>query len=125
MTSLASETGPGARNRLFGVVADVSSPSDVSRLGSEAKTALGAVDVWLCNAGCSGSFAPFLGASDEALEKVVRTNLLGALLCAREAATLMLEQQLGGHLFLMDGAGADGGATPQYAGGCWRRVCWA
>jgi chlorophyll(ide) b reductase len=46
---------------------------------------------------------------------VVKTNLLGTLLCSREAARLMLGQQLGGHIFIMDGAGADGSATPQYA----------
>jgi NAD(P)-dependent dehydrogenase (short-subunit alcohol dehydrogenase family) len=45
----------------------------------------------------------------------VKTNLLGTLLCAREAGRLMLQQQLGGHIFIMDGAGADGSATPQYA----------
>jgi chlorophyll(ide) b reductase len=45
----------------------------------------------------------------------VKTNLLGTLLCSREAARLMLGQQLGGHIFIMDGAGADGSATPQYA----------
>jgi predicted aconitase with swiveling domain len=27
----------------------------------------------------------------------------------------MLQQKLGGHIFIMDGAGADGSATPQYA----------
>lgn len=58
---------------------------------------------------------PFLDASPETLEAVVRTNLLGTLLCARAAARLMLGQALGGHVYLMDGAGADGAATPQYA----------
>jgi chlorophyll(ide) b reductase len=73
------------------------------------------VDVWICNAGYSGAFRPFLDAAPETLESVVRTNLLGTLLCAREAAKLMLTQRLGGHVFVMDGAGADGSATPQYA----------
>jgi NAD(P)-dependent dehydrogenase (short-subunit alcohol dehydrogenase family) len=76
---------------------------------------LGAVDVWICNAGYSGSFKPFLDSEPSTLEAVVRTNLLGTLLCAREAGRLMLQQQLGGHIFIMDGAGADGSATPQYA----------
>jgi NAD(P)-dependent dehydrogenase (short-subunit alcohol dehydrogenase family) len=76
---------------------------------------LGAVDVWICNAGYSGSFKPFLDSDPATLEAVVRTNLLGTLLCAREAGRLMLQQRLGGHIFIMDGAGADGSATPQYA----------
>ena len=76
---------------------------------------LGSVDVWICNAGYSGAFKPFLDAQPDTLEAVVKTNLLGTLLCAREAGRLMLQQQLGGHIFIMDGAGADGSATPQYA----------
>jgi len=81
---------------------------------------LGTVDVWVCNAGYSGSFKPFLAAEPETLEAVVKTNLLGTLLCAREAGKIMLQQQLGGHIFIMDGAGADGSATPQYAAyGAW------
>lgn len=41
-----------------------------------------------------------------AAPQVVRTNLLGALLCAREAARRLSAQPAGGHLFLMDGAGS-------------------
>ena len=76
---------------------------------------LGSVDVWICNAGYSGSFKPFMAAEPHTLEAVVKTNLLGTLLCAREAGRIMLQQELGGHIFIMDGAGADGSATPQYA----------
>jgi NAD(P)-dependent dehydrogenase (short-subunit alcohol dehydrogenase family) len=65
--------------------------------------------------GYSGSFKHFLEQEPETIEAVVKTNLLGTLLCSREAARLMLGQQLGGHIFIMDGAGADGSATPQYA----------
>jgi hypothetical protein len=50
---------------------------------------------------------------------VVGTNLLGALLCARQAAATMLRQEMGGHIFFVDGAGSDGMATPMYAG-AWR-----
>ncbi len=43
------------------------------------------------------------------------TNLLGVTLCSREAARLFKQQPKGGHLFNVDGAGADGFATPNYA----------
>lgn len=66
-------------------------------------------------AGVSGSFKSFLEAEPEDLEAVTRTNLLGALLCTRAAAAAMARQDRGGHVFNMDGAGADGGATPMYA----------
>jgi hypothetical protein len=46
---------------------------------------------------------------------VVTTNLQGSLLCTRAALRAMARQPRGGHVFNMDGAGADGMATPQYA----------
>ncbi len=35
--------------------------------------------------------------------------------CERQAIRVMREQPAGGHIFNMDGAGADGGATPRFA----------
>jgi NAD(P)-dependent dehydrogenase (short-subunit alcohol dehydrogenase family) len=60
---------------------------------------LGTVDVWICNAGYSGAFKPFLAAEPSAIESVVKTNLLGTLLCAREAGRLMLTQVRGCSLY--------------------------
>ena len=57
----------------------------------------------------------FLNASPEQLQEVVSTNLLGTLLCSRRAMQLLASQPQGGHLFNVDGAGADGAATPCYA----------
>ena len=53
-------------------------------------------------------------ATPEQLAEVVQTNLLGSLLCTRTACRLMELQETGGHVFNMDGAGADGQPTPQY-----------
>lgn len=70
----------------------------------------------------------FLDASPSQLDQVVRTNMVGALLCTRAALQAMQQQPNGGHVFNMDGAGADGMATPQYAAygatkaGGWRPV---
>ena len=36
------------------------------------------------------------------------------MLCTREAARIMKDQPSGGHIFTMDGAGADGAATPRF-----------
>uniref|UniRef100_A0A383VKF8 Chlorophyll b reductase n=1 Tax=Tetradesmus obliquus TaxID=3088 RepID=A0A383VKF8_TETOB len=101
--------------QLRGIVCDVTQPQQVVALAEQAREMMGSVDVWICNAGYSGSFKHFLDQEPETIEAVVKTNLLGTLLCSREAAKLMLGQQLGGHIFIMDGAGADGSATPQYA----------
>ncbi|GBF94242.1 chlorophyll(ide) b reductase chloroplastic-like [Raphidocelis subcapitata] len=103
------------RVEVHGVACDVSDPAQVAALGEASAALLGSVDAWVVNAGQSGAFRPFLEAPDGAIEQVVRTNLLGGLLCAREAARRLSAQPAGGHIFFMDGAGSDGSATPYYA----------
>jgi NAD(P)-dependent dehydrogenase (short-subunit alcohol dehydrogenase family) len=69
--------------------------------------------------GQSGSFKPFLEASADDLQSVTQTNLRGALLCTRAAIRAMaaspLRDERRGHIFNMDGAGADGLPTANYA----------
>ena len=57
----------------------------------------------------------FVDMGPEQIQAVVQTNLLGSLLCIRAAWRLMKQQPQGGHIFNIDGAGADGLPTPQYA----------
>jgi chlorophyll(ide) b reductase len=57
----------------------------------------------------------FLDARPEQIQEVVQTNLIGCLLCTRAAMRIMAAQPCGGHIFNMDGAGADGLPSPQYA----------
>lgn len=57
----------------------------------------------------------FVDSSPEQLQQVVSTNMVGTLLCTRAAMQVMQNQTGGGHIFNMDGAGADGMPTPQYA----------
>ena len=57
----------------------------------------------------------FIDSSPEQLQRVVTTNMAGTLLCTRAAMKVMQKQDSGGHIFNMDGAGADGMPTPQYA----------
>lgn len=53
--------------------------------------------------------------SDEEVVSIVQTNVIGTMVGCREAIRVMRSQPLGGHVFNMDGAGADGGATPRFA----------
>jgi chlorophyll(ide) b reductase len=100
---------------VLGMDCDVSSPASVAHLAATAEATLGRVDVWINNAGYSGSFQAFMDATPEQLQQVVQTNLLGSMLCTRAAMKLLAQQPSGGHIFNMDGAGADGLPTPQYA----------
>ncbi|KAL6758064.1 hypothetical protein V8C86DRAFT_2610769 [Haematococcus lacustris] len=110
---LKQELGP--RIPVYGFVCDVSDPADVLALDSHARRMLSQVDVWINNAAYSGSFQPFSDTQADQLQQVVRTNLLGSVLCSRQAVRLFSRQPGGGHLFNVDGAGADGFATPNYA----------
>lgn len=68
------------------------------------------------NAGSNGyRYGPLLESTDEALEEIVETNVLGVMLSCREAIRVMRSQPSAGHVFNMDGAGADGNATPRFA----------
>jgi chlorophyll(ide) b reductase len=74
------------------------------------------VDLWINNAGSNGyAFGPLMDQAEEDLVAIVETNVLGTLLGCREAIRVMRTQRGGGHVFNMDGAGADGGATPRFA----------
>ena len=92
---------------------DVASPTEVARLVRAAQASLGRIDVFINNAGYSGSFQSFVDQPAEVVDRVVRTNLVGSLLCSRAALRVMRQQPGGGHLFNFDGAGGDGMATPQ------------
>ena len=76
---------------------------------------------------CGANAQSLLETTPERITRVVQTNLLGSLLCTRAAARAMAATG-GGHIFNMDGAGADGQATPQYAAyGATKagvRCCW-
>ena len=99
-----------------GRTCDVARADDVRALAAFASDSFGRVDLWLNNAGTNAySYAPLLESSDADLERIVDTNVLGVMLCCREAIKLMRSQPRGGHVFNMDGAGADGGATPRFA----------
>mmetsp|Transcript_10474 Transcript_10474/g.29783 ORF Transcript_10474/g.29783 Transcript_10474/m.29783 type:complete len:549 (-) Transcript_10474:166-1812(-) len=105
----------GGKCVVYGVSCEVTSPSSVARLVSMSQSLLGDIDVWINNAANSGSYKSFLEFSDQQMASVVRTNLLGSLYCMKAAFQAMKGQRGGGHIFNMDGAGADGMPTPYYA----------
>jgi NAD(P)-dependent dehydrogenase (short-subunit alcohol dehydrogenase family) len=104
---------------------DVSRPTDVRALFEAADAFFdGApVDAVVCNAASSGGYGGFCGASDEALERIVATNVLGTMLVTRGAVECFVRPDRPGrpdggtmgHLFFLAGAGSDGAQTPGFA----------
>ncbi|MCO5573307.1 hypothetical protein L7F22_027076 [Adiantum nelumboides] len=68
------------------------------------------------NAGSNAyTYKPLVETNDEVIMEIVETNTIGVMICCREAIKMMMNQDRGGHIFNMDGAGADGRPTPRFA----------
>ncbi|XP_072983860.1 probable chlorophyll(ide) b reductase NYC1, chloroplastic [Typha latifolia] len=98
--------------RVVGIACDVCKPEDVQKLAKFAVDKLGSIDIWINNAGTNKGFRPLLQFTDEDIDQIVSTNLVGSLLCTKEAMRVMRTQEKGGHIFNMDGAGSGGSSTP-------------
>ncbi|CAK9172782.1 unnamed protein product [Ilex paraguariensis] len=101
-----------AQAKVVGIACDVCQPDDVLKLAKFAVKELGSIDIWINNAGTNKGFRPLLQFSDEDIQQIVSTNLVGSILCTREAMSVMSSQVRGGHIFNMDGAGSGGSSTP-------------
>ncbi|KAK9861543.1 hypothetical protein WJX84_011294 [Apatococcus fuscideae] len=114
LSGLARSQATGSKVK--GVACNICKPSDVANLATQAADLLGSVDMWINNAGSNAYKYTTLADSAEAdLINIVETNVLGTMLGTREAIRVMRQQKAGGHIFVMDGAGADGNATPRFA----------
>jgi NAD(P)-dependent dehydrogenase (short-subunit alcohol dehydrogenase family) len=99
------------QDRVTGKACDVTDAAQVQALWDAAVTAFGRVDIWISNAGVSHARAPLHELQPEEVERVVATNLLGALHGARVALRGMVAQG-DGQLWNVEGYGSDGMTTP-------------
>jgi NAD(P)-dependent dehydrogenase (short-subunit alcohol dehydrogenase family) len=86
-----TETAQGRPNARV-VPADVTDSASVSALFAETVAAFGRVDVLFNNAGVFGPSASISEIDDEQWHAVWRTNVDGAVFCAREATRIMAAQ---------------------------------
>ena len=75
--------------RAVAIQADVSVEADVQRLFTETESMLGPVRALVNNAGITGGFARVDELSLHTLERVLAINVIGTVLCAREAVRRM------------------------------------
>lgn len=113
VSELTARHGEG---RVYGTACNVSRCADVEGLVEQAQQDMGDIDIWINNAGSNAySYKPLIDAAESDLVDIVDTNVLGVMLCCQAAIKCMRRQKAGGHVFNMDGAGADGNPTPRFA----------
>jgi len=101
---------------IYGTKCDVSSAADVSSLCAFAKENLGTIHHWINNAGINGGRRSLLDVPTSQVELVVKVNLLGILLCTKEAISILSSQpNTVSHVYNTVGSGVKGGGTPGYA----------
>jgi NAD(P)-dependent dehydrogenase (short-subunit alcohol dehydrogenase family) len=75
--------------RSVAIQADVSREEDVLRLFATGERELGAITALVNNAGVTGGFARVEDVSASTIERVFAVNVVGSMLCAREAVRRM------------------------------------
>jgi NAD(P)-dependent dehydrogenase (short-subunit alcohol dehydrogenase family) len=86
--ALANEIGRNG-SRALAIQADVAGEEDIIRMFQTAERELGPITALVNNAGITGGFARVEAVSADALERVFAVNVIGAMLCAREAVKRM------------------------------------
>ncbi|HET7553485.1 MAG TPA: SDR family oxidoreductase [Gemmatimonadaceae bacterium] len=92
------------------IVADVSREDDVTRLVETVVRELGGYDTLINNAGF-GRFAPLLETTIDDFRSVWETNVLGAMLAARESTRHFVAQRRGNIVNVASTSGQRGGAN--------------
>ncbi len=105
ITAAATEIGA------IPIIADVSKEADVIQMIEQVKSKFGTFNVLINNAGF-GNFELLQEVTVADFQKVFETNVLGTMLCAREASKHFIEQQYGNIINISSTAGKAG-----FAGG--------
>ena len=102
--------------RAVALAGDVAAEADVLALFDEAEAALGRLDGVVVNAGIVGPSAQLADMSVERLRGTVDVNVIGTLLCAREAARRLAVSRggNGGSIVLVSSAAARLGSPNEY-----------
>lgn len=96
-----------SHGEIFGFTLDVLERDSLEALWHNAVKAMGSVDIWINNAGCSNSIAPFVDIDPAEIDMVVGTDVIGLLHACQVALKGMIVQGHG-QLWNMEGFGSDG-----------------
>jgi NAD(P)-dependent dehydrogenase (short-subunit alcohol dehydrogenase family) len=101
--------------RAWALQADTAKEADIQRLFAECDR-LGRLEALVYNSGITGPSSPLLEASTATLARVLEVNVLGAMICAREAVRRMstLQGGRGGSIVLISSRVTSYGAPGDY-----------
>jgi len=115
----SSSNNIGRSGPITGLACDVTKPASVAVALRAAQTALGGrLDVAVCSAGIvpPGGPRPLADVRLADVSATIATNLSGvAACCGAGVAAMAAQTPPGGHIFVVDGAGAGGRAVPGFA----------
>lgn len=98
------------------IQADVSKPKEIKKLFVEVKKAFGTVHILINNAAIPNDQVPYLEASYEDILNLVNTDLIGPMMCSKEAIKFMEKQGFGKIINTSSIRGAEhGGRSVVYA----------
>lgn len=104
----------GAGVRAAAIQGDVAAEADVIRMFAQAAEALGPLDGVVVNAGIVAPASKLADMSVERLRRMLEVNVLGAYLCAREAARHLTATGKGGSIVIVSSVAARLGSPGEY-----------
>lgn len=107
---LVNETAQrlSSKGNVEAVVMDVADLISVENAVRQTQTALGGIDILICNAGISGPTEKLWEYPPEAWQKVIDINLTGVFNCLRAVTPIMIEQNYGRIVNVASVAGKEG-----------------
>lgn len=103
-------------DNLYGKAADIGNAEEFPELFDNILKAFdGEIDMFVNCAGQSGGNKQFVDHDISNLDSIVKTNLLGTILCCKHAFEIMNSQSTGGAIFNFTGAGSNGFSTPNFS----------
>lgn len=100
---------------ILGQECDIGDVRSISNAIKDIRTQMPSIDLWINNAGMSGGARSLVELTDEKVEDIIRTNLLGTCIACKLVHEVMEKQETGGAIFNLAGAGSDGRATSSYS----------
>ena len=110
---LEAEVGESG-GRALAVRADAAEPEQAARLFEEAERGLGPVAALVNNAGITGRLGRFADTDIATLRRVLDVNVMGTMLCAREAVRRWQERGTAGSMVNISSIAATLGAPGEY-----------